>query len=282
MTDLYNKHYHISSKHNLLDFNLKEVWEYKELIWLFTKRSFLVSYKQTVLGPLWLIINPLLTSFIYVVVFGNIAKLGTDNIPQILFYLSGTAIWSYFSACFSNNSSLFLSNARLFSKVYFPRIVVSISNILGAIIRFLIQMIPVVILIIYYLIKGMINPHFALFFIIPLILIWLACIATGLGLLVSGATTKYRDLSVLASFGLQLLMYATPVVYPLSSVPSFIKTLSLLNPLTMPIEIYRYILLGNGTIYLWSIVVSLLITTIVFFAGLIVFNKVEKTFIDTI
>lgn len=278
----YNKHYHISSKHKFFDINLKEIWDYKELIWLFTKRTFLVSYKQTILGPLWLIINPILTATIYVVVFGNIAKLGTDGIPQMLFYLSGTAIWSYFSACFKNSSSLFLDNAYLFSKVYFPRLVIPISNFLGAVIRFLIQLIPVFILMIYYLVTGMISPNFLLFIFIPLILIWLALIGTGLGILVSSATTKYRDLMVLSNFGLQLLMYASPIVYPLSSLNGVLRTLLLCNPLTMPIEIYRYILLGAGSISVWSIVYSLVFSLLIMSIGVLVFNKVERTFLDTI
>ena len=282
MKVVYNQHTHISAEHRLLDLKLREVWQYRDLIWLFTKRSFLVAYKQTILGPLWLIINPLLTSFIYVVLFGNIAKLGTDGIPQMLFYLGGTAVWHYFSSCLSGNSSTFTGNAHLFGKVYFPRLVVPISHVLGSVIRFGIQMIPAAILMGYYLVKGAVHPHYELWILLPLVLLWLGLLGMGFGIIASSMTTKYRDLSVLVSFGMQLLMYGTPVVYPLTTVPDSLKTLALVNPVTMPVEIFRYILFGTGTICPWSIALSLGITILAAFVGIVLFHKVERIFLDTV
>ena len=282
MSVVYNRHTHISAEHKLFDLKLREVWQYRDLIWLFTKRSFLVSYKQTILGPLWLIINPLLTSLIYVVLFGNIAKLGTDGIPQMLFYLGGTALWSYFSSCLTGNSTTFTGNAHLFGKVYFPRLVMPVSHVIGSVIRFGIQMIPVAILMVYYLITGTVHPHYELWVLIPFLLLWLGLLGMGFGILISGMTTKYRDLSVLVSFGIQLLLYATPVVYPLTTVPESLKMISLINPVTMPMEIFRYILFGNGSICLWSVVLSLVVAVLIALLGIILFNKVERIFIDTV
>lgn len=282
MKVIYDRHIHISAEHRLLELKLREVWQYRDLIWLFTKRSFLVAYKQTILGPLWLIINPLLTSLIYVVLFGNIAKLGTDGIPQLLFYLGGTALWSYFSSCLTGNSSTFVSNARLFGKVYFPRLVMPISQVIGSVIRFGIQMIPVAILLVYYLLTGAVQPRYELWLLLPLLLVWLGVLGMGLGIILSAMTTRYRDLSVLVSFGMQLLMYGTPVVYPLSSLPESLTTLALINPVTMPVELFRYVLFGAGSICPWSVLLSLCITVLAAFLGIILFNKVERVFIDTV
>ena len=282
MNVVYNRHTHISSAHHLFDLKLKEVWQYRDLIWLFTKRSFLVAYKQTVLGPLWLIINPLLTSFIYVVLFGNIAKLGTDGIPQMLFYLCSTALWTFFSSCLTGNSTTFTGNAHLFEKVYFPRLVMPISYVIGSVIRFLIQMIPVAILTVYYIFRGDVRPHYELWLLLPFLLLWLGILGMGFGIIISGMTTKYRDLSVLVSFGMQLLMYGTPVVYPLTSLPDNLMTLALINPVSMPVEIFRYIMFGSGTVRLWSVLLSLLITALAAFFGIVLFNKVERVFVDTV
>lgn len=282
MTAAYKRHTHISARYRLLDLKLNEVWQYRDLIWLFTKRSFLVPYKQTILGPLWLIINPLLTSLIYVILFGNIAKLGTDGIPQMLFYLGGTAMWSYFSNCLVGNSTTFTANAQIFGKVYFPRLVMPLSQMLSSVIRFAIQMIPVALLMVYYLISGAVHPHFELWILIPFMLLWLGLLGTGFGIIVSGLTTKYRDLSVLVTFGMQLLMYATPVAYPFSTVPDGLRTLALLNPVTMPMEIFRYILFGTGTVSLPSVLLSVSITVLASFFGIILFNKVQRIFIDTV
>ncbi len=273
---------HISSKHRWFDLKLDEVWRYRDLILLFTRRSFTVSYKQTILGPLWLFSNPILTSIVYIILFGNIAKLGTDGVPQLLFYLSGNAIWGYFSTCLTNNASTFTSNAGLFGKVYFPRLVVPISNVFSAIIRFGIQMIMVLVLMVIFMIKGSIHPNIFLIILLPLLLIWLGILGMGCGIIISSMTTKYRDLQVLVSFGVQLWMYATPVVYPMSTVSGVLRIILLLNPVTMPIEIFRYILFGTGTIEPLFVGLSLIMTAIVMLLGIMIFNKVERTFMDTV
>ena len=282
MRATYDRHVHISARHRLFDLKLHEVWQYRELIRLFTKRSLTVAYKQTVLGPLWLLINPILTALFYVVLFGNIAKLGTDGVPQMLFYLSGTAVWHFFASCLTGNASTFVSNAHLFGKVYFPRLVVPIAGVLGSLIRFCIQMLPTAGLMAYYLAKGTVQPSFSLWIVIPFLLLWLGLLGMGCGILISGMTTKYRDLSVLVGFGMQLLMYATPVVYPLSAVPEGLLFWSLLNPVTMPVELFRYVLFGTGRFCLWSVALSLAVTVLVTFGGVVLFHKIERSFIDTV
>lgn len=276
-------HTHISAKHRLWDLKLQEVWQYRDLIVLFTKRSFAVSYQQTILGPLWLFLNPLLTALAYVVLFGNIAKLSTDGVPQLLFYLTGHAVWSFFSTCLTNNASTFTGNAGLFGKVYFPRLVVPISNLLSAMIRFGIQMILVLSFLTFYAVQGAVTPHGWAWLYLPLVLIWLGLLGMGIGILVSSLTTKYRDLRVLVSFGVSLWMYATPVVYPLSQVPTgWLQTVLRLNPVTAPMELFRYALLGSGTVLPWCILCSLAVTVVVLFLGIVVFHRVERTFMDTV
>lgn len=276
-------HIHISSKHKWFDLKLKEVWRYRDLIWLFTKRSFTVTYKQTVLGPAWLFLNPILTSFIYTFVFGGIAGMGTDGIPQILFYLSGTAIWTYFSNSLLKNSSTFTANANVFGKVYFPRLTTPISNVLASVIQFLIQFIIVVIALVIYIITGDVSPNWAMLWVIPVVLLHLGMMGMGLGIIISSMTTKYRDLTVLVGFGIQLLMYATPIVYPLSQLDDgMIKTIIMVNPITMPTELYRYALLGQGTINFLYLAISWVFTIIVMILGIMIFNKVERNFMDTV
>lgn len=277
------RHIHISSKHRWFDLKLKEVWRYRDLIWLFTKRSFTVSYKQTILGPAWLFINPIITSLIYAFVFGGIAGIGTDGVPQILFYMSGTAMWSFFSSSLSSNASTFTANAGLFGKVYFPRMVKPVSNVFSAVIRFLIQFLMVLAFLVFFVIRGEVSPNWWAFSLIPLILIHLGLMGMGFGIIISSMTTKYRDLSVLVGFGLSLWMYATPVVYPLSTLgDGWMKTVLLINPVTMPVEIYRYALVGKGTIEPLYLAVSCIITIVAVLIGIIIFNKVERTFMDTV
>lgn len=276
-------HIHIDASHKWFDLHLDEVWRYRELILLFTKRTFQVSYKQTILGPLWLFMNPLFTSLVYVILFGNIAKLSTDGIPQILFYLLGTAIWSLFSSCLSNNASTFTSNAYLFGKIYFPRLTIPLSNLFSSFIRFGISMILVVLLLIFYIWKGLVFPHYMYWILMPFLLIWIAWIGMSCGILISSLTTKYRDLNVLVSFGLSLWMYASPIVYPLSQLPQgWIRTLVEINPLTGPIELFRYVLLGQGSCPIWSFVLSLIFTFVLGFFSIVIFNKVERNFVDTV
>ncbi len=279
----YELHTHISADHKWFNLNLKEVWRYRELILLFTKRAFKVAYKQTILGPLWLFINPFLTSIVYTILFGNIARLSTDGTPQILFYLSGTAIWSLFSTCLSNNASTFTGNAGLFGKIYFPRLTVPISNMMTAIVRFGISMCLILGLLIFYCIQGAVSPNWLCWLLLPFILIWIGLLGMECGILISSITTKYRDLSVLVSFGLSLWMYGTPVVYPLSQLPEgWLRTLIQINPVSAPVELFRYAVLGKGTLVPVSLAVSLVFTIVVAGFAILVFNKVERTFIDTV
>ncbi len=279
---LYSKHTHISSRHKLTDLKLDEVWQYRELIGLFTGRSFKVAYKQTILGPMWLFINPLMTSAMHLLVFGNIAKLGTDGIPQLLFYLSGNAIWGFFAACLNGNASTFTGNAGLFGKVYFPRLTIPISNVLSSAIRFLIQMILVAGLLIFYYVTGTMMPHLLRLLLVPVILAWLGIMAMGCGIILSSLTVKYRDLSVLVGFGMSLWMYGTPVVYPLSTLSGTLRSIITLNPVTMPVELFRWAVLGTGSLSAVSAACSLVFTAAVFFAGVILFNRVERNFMDVV
>lgn len=278
-----NYHIHISSNHKWFSLKLKEVWQYRDLIWLTTKRSFTVTYKQTILGPAWLFINPIVTSFIYTFVFSGIAKMSTDGIPQILFYMSGNAVWTFFSGSLTNNANTFTANAGLFGKVYFPRLTMPISNVLSSAIRFAIQFIMVLGCLIFFAITGEVSPNWWLFWIIPLVLIHLGVMGMGLGIIVSSMTTKYRDLTVLVGFAVSLLMYATPIVYPLSQLSEgWMKTIIMINPVTMPIELYRYALLGVGTINWLYYFISIIFTIAVAVFGIMIFNKVERNFMDTV
>lgn len=275
-------HIHISSKHRMLDLNLREVWQYRDLITLFTKRTFTLTYKQTILGPAWLFLNPLISSVIYAFVFGGIAGIGTDGIPSLLFYMSGNAIWVYFSGCVSKNASTFTANADVFGKVYFPRLTIPISNVLSSIIQFGIQMLMVLVLLIYYVVVGAVHPHWGAWLMIPFVLIHLGLLGLGCGIIISSLTTKYRDLAILVTFGVQLWMYITPVVYPLSQLEGWMKTILMINPVTVPVEMFRYALLGQGTIMPGYLAYSWVVTIVVVIVGIMIFNKVEKTFMDTV
>ena len=215
-TNYQKYHSHISSKHKWYDLKLKEVWQYKDLIWLFTKRSFVVRYKQTVLGPAWLFLNPIITSFIFTFVFGGIAGMSTDGIPHMMFYLPSTAIWTFFASCVNTNATTFTANAGVFGKVYFPRLTTPISNVFSAVLEFGIQMIMVLGFWVFYIFTGQISPNYIALLLIPVVLIHLGIMGMGFGIIISSMTTKYRDLSILVGFGVSLWMYATPIVYPLS------------------------------------------------------------------
>ena len=283
MQTIPNKyHTHISSKHKLFSLNLKEVWKYRDLIWLFTKRNFVVMYKQTILGPLWLFLTPIITSLIHAFVFGGIAGIPTDGIPTYLFYLTSNAAWALFSTSVTKNASTFTSNAGVFGKVYFPRLTVPISNIISSIVEFGIQFLMILGFLIYYVITKQVNPNWWAWAFIPLALVHLGLLGLGVGIIVSSMTTKYRDLSVLVTFGVSLWMYITPIVYPISTTEGIMQTILMINPVTAPIELLRYIILGQGTVQLIPCVVSVAITLLVLFFGIMIFNKVEKTFMDTV
>ncbi len=278
-----NYHIHIDSKPRHFSLNLKEVWQYRDLIVLFTKRSFKLTFKQTVLGPAWIFLNPLITSIIHTLVFGEIAGFGTDGVPKILFYFTSTALWAFFASCVTQNASTFTTNANVFGKVYFPRLTVPISNMLSALIRFAIQMLMVGAFLVFFLIKGEVHPNWAYWPLIPLVLLQLGVMGMGVGIIVSSLTTKYRDLSILVGFGVQLWMYATPIVYSLSIVgPSFTRTVMLINPVTMPVELFRYAFLGKGTIEAGFLIGSIVFTIAVVIVGIAIFNRIEKTFMDTV
>ena len=276
-------HTHISAKHRLMDLNLKEVWKYRDLIVLLTKRTFVVKYKQTILGPAWIFLNPLFSSVIYAFVFGGIAGIDTDGVPPMLFYLCSNAAWLFFSTCVVGNARTFTENAGVFGKVYFPRLTVPISNILSAVIQFCVQMILVVLFLAYFLLQGQVAPNWSAWLLIPVVLLHLGMLGMGCGIIVSSLTTKYRDLAVLVDFAVQLWMYITPIVYPMSELGAgFMKTILQINPVTAPVELLRYAVLGQGAILPGSLALSWGVTITVLLTGIVIFNKVERTFMDTV
>ena len=278
-----NYHIHISSNHSWMKLNLKEVWQYRDLIYLFTKRNFVVSYKQTILGPAWIFLTPLFSSIVQAFVFGGIAGIQTDGIPMMLFYLCSNAIWAFFSSCLINNATTFTANAYVFGKVYFPRLTTPISNVLSSMIRFGIQMMLVLAFLLYFLVQGAVSPNWAAWVMIPVELAHLGILGMGFGIIISSMTTKYRDLTVLVDFGVQAWMYLTPIVYPLSTVTEgWMKTLLMVNPVTSSVEMLRYAILGKGTLDWGFYGLSWVITLAVALAGIMIFNKVERNFMDTV
>ena len=276
-------HTHISAQHRWFDLNLREVWKYRDLILLFTKRSFVISYKQTILGPAWIFLTPLFSSIVQAFVFGGIAGIETDGVPMLLFYLTSNAAWTYFSNCLTMNANTFTDNAYVFGKVYFPRLTTPISNVLSSIIRFGIQMILVMIFMVYFLFQGAVSPNWVAWPLILLELVHLGILGMGFGIIISSMTTKYRDLVVLVGFGTSLWMYLTPIVYPLSTLAEgWMKTILLCNPVTIPVEMIRYAVLGVGTLDWGYYGLSWVVTIVVAVLGIMIFNKVERNFMDTV
>lgn len=283
MEQTHKYHTHLEKKTGWFDINLKEVWQYRDLIWLFTKRSFVVRYKQTILGPLWAIIQPLITTLIHTLVFGGIAGISTDGVPQILFHMAGNTVWSFFAACLTGTASTFTGNASVFGKVYFPRLVSPISTVLFSILNFFIQLAMFLGFWIYYLAIGQVDPNYAGIAMLPVIIVYLGLLGMGFGIIISSLTTKYRDLVMLVGFGVQLWMYITPVVYPASMLGNGgLYKLMMLNPATCAVETFRWAFLGEGVFspMYWGI--SAGIMALVMFIGVIIFSKVEKTFMDTV
>lgn len=281
MENTYHKK--ISAKRGLLELNLKEVWQYRDLIALFTRKNFVLIYKQTILGPAWIILNPLISSIIYAVVFGGIAGIETEGVPTLLFYLCSNALWIFFSSCVSNNATAFTANANVFGKVYFPRLTVPVSNVLSAIIHFAVQMILVLSVLAYYVIQGVVHPNWVAWLAVPVVLLQLGILGLGTGIIVSSLTTKYRDLAILVTFGVQLWMYATPIVYPLSQLgDGLIRTILMINPVTMPVELFRYAVLGSGAVEPLFWLLSWVVTVLIAMVGILLFNNIEKTFMDTV
>lgn len=272
----------IKPKTKLLDLNLKELWQYKDLIVMFVKRDFKTLYKQTILGPLWVVINPMLTTLMFTVVFGGIANISTDGMPQFVFYMAGNTIWSYFSTCLTKTANTFINNSAVFGKVYFPRLVSPISTVLSGLINFFVQFAMFMVFVIYYAMSGnAVQPNIYIL-LTPILLLLIAMLSLGFGIIISSLTTKYRDLSILVTFGVQLWMYATPVVYPISQIPLHWRNLMLLNPIAPIVETFRYAFLGSGTIPWFYLGISVITTIVVLLIGIVLFNKVQKTFMDTI
>lgn len=273
----------IKPKAALFNLNLKEVWKYRDLMWLFVKRDFVAQYKQTVLGPLWHFIQPLFTTIVFMVVFGNIASIPTDGIEPAVFYMSGITIWNYFSNCLNGTSSTFVANASIFGKVYFPRLVMPISVVLSNIVKFSIQFLLLLCVIIYF---GVKSGHFYFgisWFLVPVLVAMMALLGLGLGIIISSLTTKYRDFTVLIGFAVQLLMYATTVIYPLSFFEhSKYKIFIHWNPLTPIIEAFRWSVLGQGVFTWYSLLYSSVVIFFLLFIGTFMFSKVEKSFMDTV
>ncbi|MBK8712911.1 MAG: ABC transporter permease [Niastella sp.] len=273
----------IVPKGKLLDLNLKEVWRYRDLLWLFVKRDFVAQYKQTILGPVWHFIQPIFTTLMFLFIFGKIANIPTDGIAAIPFYMSGITIWNYFSACLTATSATFVANAGIFGKVYFPRLVLPLSTVMSNIIKFGIQFLLLLSVMIYYGFKTG-HFHFGIsWLLIPLLVLMMAGMGLGLGIIISSLTTKYRDFTVLLGFAVQLLMYATPVAYPLS----FLKDKSYAawvawNPLSPIVESFRYALFGTGTLDVAGLLYSGGFILVALFFGALLFNKVERTFMDTV
>lgn len=272
----------LKPKHKLMDLNLKELLAYKDLIFLFVKRNFVTKYKQTVLGPLWLIISPILTTLMFVVVFGNIAGLSTDGSPQMAFYMAGNIVWAYFSLCVTQTSNTFVANAAVFGKVYFPRLVAPISTVITGFVDFMIQFALFAVILAVYIFTGSPVKVNAWALTTPLLVLQLALLGMGVGIIVSSLTTKYRDLTILVTFGVQLWMYASPIVYSLTQIPEQYRFLYLLNPVSPIVTIFRYGFLGSGYVPLVSWGISWITTLIVVFIGVIMFTRIEKTFMDTV
>lgn len=274
----------IKPKNKLLDINLKELWAYRDLCELFVKRNIITQYKQTVLGPLWFVIQPLMTTVMYMVVFGGIAHISTDGLPQPLFYLAGISFWQYFSDCLNKTSNTFIDNAGIFGKVYFPRLVMPIATVTSNLVRFFIQFSLFLTIYAYYQLFTPITIYtnwYAL--LIPILVIMLAGLALGFGILFSSMTTKYRDLQLLLSFFVSLWMYATPVIYPLSTVTNTkLRLLMSLNPLTGILEAFKYGMLGVGEFSWGMLAYSFCFMIVLLFIGIVIFNKVQRSFMDTV
>ena len=272
----------ISPKSSLFDFHLKELWRYRDLLVMFIKRDIVTTYKQTVLGPLWFVIQPILTTLTYIVIFGKIAGISTDGVPPLLFYLSGITLWNYFSGTFTATSNTFKENENIFGKVYFPRLIVPISKVVSGLIKFGIQLVLLVGVYVYYLINSeAIAPSYVLLYF-PAFILVMSGLGLGAGIIFSALTTKYRDFTFLITFGIQLLMYATPVIYPVSIIPEKYKAFILANPITPIMEGFRTALFGVGSFDSMHLLYAACCTLFLLFFGILIFNRTEKTFMDTV
>lgn len=272
----------IKPKRSLFDVDLAELWRYRDLIGLFVKRDFVSKFKQTILGPIWFVIQPLLTTIMFTIVFGNIAGIPTDGIPKVLFYMSGIVGWTYFATCLNDTSQTFIKNASIFGKVYFPRLALPISVVISNLVSFAIQFVFLLLFMAYFMFVGSdIQPNLNVL-LIPLLVILIAGLGLGFGIIISSLTTKYRDLTHLVTFGVSLWMYATPIIYPLSEIPEKYRIYVLANPMTPIIETFKVALLGVGEVNYFHLLYSVAFTVVVLVLGVLIFNKVEKSFMDTV
>lgn len=272
----------IQPQRKLLDLRLGELWKYRDLVMLFVRRDFVSVYKQTILGPLWYLIQPLLTTIMFTFIFGQVANLPTDGLPQFLFYMSGTVIWSYFADCLTKTSNTFVQNSNLFGKVYFPRMAVPVSILISNLITFSIQFTFFLLFVGYFALRGTdLQPNWWIA-ITPLLILIMAGLGLGLGILISAMTTKYRDLRFLVTFGVSLLMYATPVIYPASVIPERFQMLIKANPMTSIVETFRFAFLGAGSVHPLDLLYSFGFMLVVVVLGSVIFNNVEQTFMDTV
>lgn len=271
----------IASKTSLLDIRLKEIWDYRDLLFLFVKRDFITVYTQTILGPLWFFIQPLLTTITFTIIFGNVAQLSTDGAPKLVFYMAGITLWNYFSGCLTAVSGVFNANAGIFGKVYFPRLIMPLTIVISNLMKFGVQFLLFIGFVVYFTTQNLINPN-AYILLTPVIILIMATTAMGIGLILSSMTTKYKDLNQLISFGIQLFMYATPVIYPSSSVPSQYAWVVQCNPLVGLFDYMRFAYLGSGSFQLSALYFPMLFAIFILIIGVVVFNKVQQTFMDTV
>ncbi|MCP4613473.1 MAG: ABC transporter permease [Planctomycetes bacterium] len=272
----------IQPKKRWFNLHLHELWQYNDLISLFVKRDFVTFYKQTILGPIWYLLQPLLTTLVFTVIFSKVAHISTDGIPPFIFYLSGTICWSYFANCLKETSTTFVKNTSIFGKVYFPRLTIPISVVIINLAKFSMQLLLFLGFYVYFIMKGSVVRPTGIILLLPVFIFQMALLGLGTGIIVSSLTTKYRDLSFVMGFGVQLWMYATPVVYPASIVSEKYRWLYMLNPMASVLELFRYAFLGNGTLDIVYIAISWSITIFILFAGIVLFNRIEKTFMDTV
>lgn len=273
---------HIKAKTGWFDVDIKELWKYRDLIFLFVKRNYSTRYKQTILGPMWLILNPLITVVLYNLVFGNIARLSTDGSPQFVFYLCSNAIWSFFAICITSTANTFTENVAIMGKVYFPRLVMPVAAVLTGFLDFLIQLGMLLIVMVCYVISGTSFNMTGMIGISPLLVIQVALLGLGCGIIIAACTTKYRDLAVLVSFGIQLWMYASPVVYTTTTIPEEFRGIYMLNPMAPIISCWRYAILGTGELPAGYWGISWVVTLLIFTLGVVLFSHIEKTFMDTV
>ena len=271
----------IEAKHSLFAINFKELWHYRDLLVLFVRRDFVTVYKQTILGPLWFFIQPILTTITFTIIFGNVAQLSTDGAPKVVFYMAGITLWNYFSTCLTAVSGVFNTNAGIFGKVYFPRLIMPLTTVISNLMKFGVQFLLFLCFVSYFVVQEQIHPNLWVL-ALPLVIVLMALIAMGIGLMVSSMTTKYKDLNQLISFGMQLFMYATPVIYPSSAIPPAYQWVVNLNPLVSLFDYMRFAFLGVGSFTLSDFIFPTVFSVVILFFGILVFNKVQKTFMDTV